>query len=366
MYTLIIFIIVLGILVFVHELGHFVVARILGIGVDEFGFGFPPRLWSIKWKNTEYSINCIPLGGFVRLHGEQGEHHDSSSFSTKPARKRFAVLLAGVGMNIILAVVIFSIGLAFGLPSDVSEGLPYGAKIKNQGIQIVEVQQNSPAQLAGLQVGDILIKLDGKSIQTITDAQNAGASAGTNPVEVVFQRKQKEQSIMIKMEILPGTNREGLGVALVKTGLVSFSPPRAVWEGIKATGRSLVYIVIALKDFFVNIFVQHKVSADVAGPVGIAVLTGQVARLGLAYLAQFTALLSLNLALINLLPIPALDGGRILFLVVEKVRGKALSQRLEAKIHNTGFAILLALIVLVTFRDIFKLDFIKNIFQHIF
>ncbi|MFA6587718.1 MAG: RIP metalloprotease RseP [Patescibacteria group bacterium] len=366
MLTIVIFLLILGLLVFVHELGHFISARILGIGVEEFGFGFPPKIFSLKRKKTIYSINWIPLGGFVRLHGEDGKQKDPESFMVQKAWKRFIVLFSGVFMNIILAVVIFIIGFNIGLPSDLSGDLPAGAKVRNAQIQIVEVSENSAASSIGLNVGDILLKVNNTAINTIQNAQDLAKQAGENIVTVEYSRSGKIYSKPVKLQKIPGTDRAGLGVALAQTGLVSFSFARAVVQGILAAFRSLWMIILAFAQIISDLFTYHKVTADVAGPVGIAILTGQVVKLGFVYLIQFAALLSLNLAIINFLPIPALDGGRALFLLIEKFRGKPISQIIEAKIHNTGFAILLALIVLVTFRDVFKLNVIQQIWNKIF
>lgn len=366
MQTLLTFIIVLGVLVFVHELGHFVAARILGVGVKEFGFGFPPRLWSVRRNGTVYSINWIPLGGFVRLHGEDGEANDPQSFSTQRAWKRTIILVAGVLMNIVLAVVIFSAGFTFGFPTDITDGVPAHARAGEAHVQIIEVQKDSPASLAGLQIGDALLAVYGKPVATVGDAQAAARLAGEKIVEVRYKRGKVEYTTSATLKMLPSTQQPGLGVALAQVASVSYSPLRAVWEGLQATFRSLWYILQAFGQFLGNLFAHQTVGADVAGPVGIAVLTGQVAQLGFAYLLQFVALLSLNLAIINILPIPALDGGRLLFVIVEKLRGRPVTQQLEAKIHGTSFAILIGLIALVTLRDVIKLDAVRNLWERLF
>jgi len=366
MITILIFLIILGLLIFVHELGHFIAARALGVKVDEFGFGFPPRVWSVKGKKTVYSINWIPLGGYVKLHGEDGQSRDKESFTSQQAWKRIIILVAGVSMNIILAAVIFSFGFVIGLPTDISGGVPTGAKVRNPQVQILEVSKNSAAAGANLQVGDVLVSINGIKINSIKTAQEITKNAGENIISLQYERSHKVISTDVKLQKLASSDQAGLGVGLAETGLVSFSLPRAIYQGSSATIRSLGMIVTAFGSIIGDLFSQQKVSVDVAGPVGIAILTGQVVKLGFAYLLQFAALLSLNLAIINVLPIPALDGGRLLFVIIEKVRGRPVSPTVEAKIHNTSFAILMGLIVLVTFRDIFKIDFVQNIWSKIF
>ncbi|MEK7631331.1 MAG: RIP metalloprotease RseP [Patescibacteria group bacterium] len=366
MTTLLTFLIVLGLLVFVHELGHFVAARILGVGVKEFGFGFPPRLWGIRRKETTYSINWIPLGGFVRLHGEDGEATDPQSFSMQKAWKRTIILVAGVLMNVVLAIAIFAVGFSLGFPTDITDGVPAGARARDPKVQIVEVQDGSAAVAAGLQVGDALVRVNGAEIVTVTDAQAAARAAGERAVTVVYTRGQEERTTSATLQKLETTGQPGLGVSLAQTAYVSYHPLRALWEGIAAGGRSLWYILQAFGQFLGNLIIHQSAGADVAGPVGIAVLTGQVAKLGFTYLLQFVALLSLNLAIINILPIPALDGGRLLFVIIEKLRGKPLTQKLESKIHGTSFAILIGLIALVTLRDVFKLDAVQHLWERLF
>lgn len=366
MQTLVTFIIVLGLLVFVHELGHFTMARVLGVKVKEFGFGFPPRLWGTNRGGTTYSINWIPLGGFVRLHGEDGEEHDAGSFVAQRAWKRFLILIAGVSMNVILAAAVFAVGFATGLPTDVSTGAPVGSTVRDVHVQIIDLAEGGAAATIGLQPGDSLVELNGQAVQSVEDAQRIAREAGATNVGITYRRSGTLLQSTVLLGTIPGTDRIGLGVSLVKVGTVSFPFFRAVWEGIAAAGSALWAILQAFGQLLSNLAQHGTVGADVAGPVGIAVLTGQVSRLGFSYLLQFTALLSLNLALINILPIPALDGGRVLFLAIEKLRGKPVSRAVEAKIHNTGFAILIALVTLVTFRDVIKLDAFQSLWNRFF
>jgi regulator of sigma E protease len=366
MQTLITFILVLGLLVFVHELGHFVMARIVGVKVKEFGFGFPPRLWGVRRGGTIYSINWIPLGGFVRLHGEDGEERDAGSFVAQRAWKRFLILIAGVSMNVVLAAAVFTVGFAMGLPTDMTTGTPTGGRVRDVQVQVIDVAKGSAAAAFGLQPGDGLLALNEQSIASVEDAQRIAREAGETNVAVSYRRSGEVVQGRVTLGKIPDTNLTGLGVSLVKVGTVSYPLYRAVWEGILAAGGALWAIVQAFGQLIGNLAQTGSVGGDVAGPVGIAVLTGQVSRLGFAYLLQFVALLSLNLAIINILPIPALDGGRVLFLAIEKLRGKPLSHTVEAKIHSTGFAILIALVTLITFRDVIKLAAFQTLWNRIF
>ncbi len=360
------FIIILSLLVFVHELGHFSVARMLGVKVKEFGFGFPPRLWGVRRKDTVYSVNWIPIGGFVRLHGEDGEERDPGSFVAAAHWRRLTILVAGVAMNVFLAFAIFSYSFAAGIPTDVSEGVPAGASVQGVQLQVLSVAAGSAAAEAGLQSGDAILTIDGETTTTPEDVQ--GHTIGVGSVEVLVQYKRGDTVTEKRVQLanIPGTESTGLGVSLAEVGTVSFGLGRAIVEGARATYDSLVAICVAFGDLIRTLVTRGEVSSDVAGPVGIAVLTGQVAQLGFSYILQFTALLSLNLALINILPIPALDGGRVLFLLVEWVRGKPLQASTEARIHSTGFAILIGLIALITVRDVIRLEAVQALWQKIF
>lgn len=351
--TLLLFIIVLSLLVFVHELGHFVVAKRMGMQVEEFGFGFPPRLWGVKRGETIYSINWIPLGGFVKIKGESGEHsRDSDSFASKPAWKRFVVLIAGVAMNLVLAALLFSIGYMVGLPSIIDNTLPGSARIESQEITVMQVVDGSPAAEAGIIAGDVIESLDGQVVMSDIEARDYFAAHAADGVAVLVHRSDESYATFaLKSEYLESVDTTGVGVAFISTGLVSYPFFQAIGQGIYTTYQFTIEILKAFGGLIADLVVRQEVAVDLSGPVGIAVMTGQVAAMGLIYLLQFTAVLSINLAIINVLPFPALDGGRILFLLIEKLRGRAVNQKVEIAVHNLGFMLLMVLVVLVTYKD---------------
>ncbi len=362
--TIIVFVVILGILIFVHELGHFIAAKKMGVRVEEFGFGFPPRIFGIKRGETEYTINWIPIGGFVKMTGqsdfEVNDHGkakaDPRSFVSKKPWRRVIILCAGVGMNFLLAAVLLSIGFMVGLPSAVGDNLPAGARVSDQRIQILAATSGSPAEAAEFRSGDTILSLDEVAPESVVAVQEYVQQSIDRPVTVKIERGTE----IIDKEVTPrGDAPEGegpLGITLAETARVSFPWYQAIWQGIKATGDLTVQIVVAFGKLIGSLFTTGQVSGDVAGPIGIAVLTGQVTKLGFVYVLQFTALLSINLAIINILPFPALDGGHLLFLLIEKIRGgKTMKQaKVENIIHLVGFAFLLLLIALVTYRDLGK------------
>jgi len=355
MSTLLIFIGVLAVLVLAHEFGHFSLARKFGVKVNEFGVGFPPRLFGWRRGETLYTINLIPLGGFVKIKGESGEFaEDQDSFAHKPVWQRSLILVGGVSMNFILATVLLSVGLMFGLPQ-VTENLPANAKVKDHKVQIMSVLTNSPAAEASLQLGDEIYQINNESITNVSQVQEIiGASQGEE-ITINTRRGQEERDVVVSPIILNETNGYGIGVALVSTGIVSYPWYSAFYRGAVDTGLMTKEIVVAFYQLLNNLITKQSLGMDISGPVGIAVITGQVAKLGFVYLLQFAALLSINLAVINVLPFPALDGGRLVFVLAEKLRrGKSISRKLEAIVHNIGFLFLIGLVIAVTYRDIVR------------
>jgi len=371
MITAIIFILILGLLIFVHELGHFLTARRNGIKADEFGFGFPPRIlgfvkheitgkYKIVWggkevqsKNTIYSLNWIPLGGFVKIKGEEGEaKNDSDSFAEKKAWVRSKVLVAGVLMNFILAWVLISLAFMIGAPEATDPGELAG---KDAKIQIAATVPDSPAEAVGLSTGDEILKDQGEiSIQGIKSVQDYINSKKGQELTLNIKRGKD----ILNIKVTPRENfpkdQGPLGISLVQTKIVKYPWYQAIIKALDMVFSLIIAMFSALGLILKSLFVGQSAGIDVAGPVGIAVLTKQAATLGFVYILQFAALLSINLGIINILPIPALDGGRVLFILIEKIKGSPVSQKVEQIFHTIGFTVLIMLMVLVTLRDVLK------------
>ncbi len=352
--TIIVFVAILALLVLAHELGHFVSAKILGVKVEEFGFGFPPRLLStLRKSGTRYSLNWLPLGGFVKLKGESGENRDPDSFAAKKPWQRSIILLAGVVMNVVLCFILLSIGFVSGLPTIVDETNIKDAR--DVKIQIFSVLPNSPAHEAGIKPGDVVVTINDYDFMSLQVMQDFIAGHKDIPMEVKLSRGNETVKVTVTPKILEQSgNSAVMGVSLVETGIISYPWYQSLWMGVKSTGILLYEIVNGFVMIIRNLIVTHQAGVEVVGPVGIAVLTGQVVDLGWIYVLQFAALLSVNLAIINILPFPALDGGRLLFVIIEKIRRKPNNEKIEAMVHQIGFVFLILLIVLITYQDLLK------------
>lgn len=375
MLTILIFVLVLGLLIFVHELGHFLTARRNGVKAEEFGFGFPPRIFgfvfddftkkfrlvkgneTVESPHTVYSLNWIPLGGFVRIKGEDRESataNDPDSFVNKSAWVRFKILVAGVLMNFFLAWVLFSVVLMLGFPEQIDPA--NRAQYSETRVQILQVQSGTPAEAIGLLAGDVLKRLDTtpvKNLEVVTDY-----IAAHKGQEIAVTVERGGQTLVLK-----GTPRmtapagEGaLGISFSETAIVQYSFFEAITKGLVQVYAKTMEILGVLGTMITNLFTGTKTTMDIAGPVGIVYLTKQMTDLGLVYLLYFAAMLSINLGLINVLPIPALDGGRILFILIEKLKGSPVSQNVEGYVHQIGFIALLVLMAWVTFYDVLRLN----------
>lgn len=357
MLTIIIFILILGLLIFVHEFGHFLVAKKNGVKVEEFGFGFPPRIFGIKYGETIYSLNWIPLGGFVKIFGEEGEAKENPhSFASKKIWQRTIILLAGVAMNVVLAIIVISLGYGLGLPTAIDD-LQIVSRAK---VQITEAAPKSPAQLAGIKVGDTIVKIVGQgelnNVSQVAQVQNFINENKGKEITLNLQRGRDVREVKIVPRVNPPPGEGALGVGLARVTTTRYPWYQAIYEAAKTTFILIWTIILALGYLFWQLVSQGRApGAEVAGPVGIFSLTGQAAQLGFVYLLQLTALLSINLAIINALPLPALDGGRLLFLLIEKIKGSPVSQKIERAVHSAGFVFLIILMVLITARDVIKL-----------
>ncbi len=357
MFTVIVFILILGLLVFVHELGHFLAAKKLGVKVEEFGFGFPPRLFGVKKGETIYSLNLIPLGGFVKIFGEDGEEKNSQhSFAAKKVWQRACVLLAGVAMNIVLAIMLLSLGYMIGLPWAIDDNQAAG----DVKVQITQVAAGSPAAKAGMKVGDIILGVSNqggelRGAEKVIDVQNFIDKNKGQELLVWLKRGQAEFQVSLVPRVSPPQNEGAMGVGLARVSKISFPWYRAIYEGAKETFVLIWLIISSLGYLIWQFFSTGRSAGEVMGPVGIFSITGQAAQMGFIYLLQLTALLSVNLAIVNALPFPALDGGRLLFLIIEKIKGSPVSQTVEKAIHTAGFAFLILLMIVITVKDVARL-----------
>ncbi len=344
------FFIALAALILSHEFGHFIVAKKSGIRVDEFGFGFPPRLFSFKKGETVYSFNLFPIGGFVKIHGEEGvEGGDPRSFASKPVMVRAAVLTAGVVFNMVVAWFLISAGFMAGMPTSVASAPP-GAKIENAGITVIQVQKGTPAEKAGLRAGDKLV-----GFNSVEGVQKFVSFNKGKKIEIKYERGGKVFSAEATPDIKPKDGNGSLGIAMDEIGVVKLPVYAALWEGAKMTYNLTIVIAVSLFHFVVNAFRGVANFDQVLGPVGIVGATGAAARMGIGYLLSFVAMLSINLAIINILPFPALDGGRLLFLAIEKAKGSPVNPKISGIVHAAGMIFLLLLMLAITYKDIMRL-----------
>jgi regulator of sigma E protease len=356
--TIVTFVIVLGVLVLVHEFGHFITAKRAGMKVEEFGFGFPPRLLSFKKGGTRYSLNLIPFGGFVKILGEGGEDkEDPKSFAGRGVGIRALVVAAGILMNYLLAIVLLTIVNIAGVRTalDPSEPAPAHAMVGESVVTVAVVEADSPAASADLHPGDTLLSVDGQAVSTVDQAVSRITRKSGSSASVVIRRGTVEQTLSVTPRIDPPEGQGPVGVQLIATNLVKYVWYYAPYEAVKETVFLTGQIFSSFGHMISSLVRTGSAGTDVAGPVGIAVLTGQVRQLGFVALMQFVALLSINLAIINVIPFPALDGGRLLFLAIEKIRRKTVSKKIENALHTIGFGLLITLILVITIRDVIRL-----------
>lgn len=352
------FIIILAVLILSHEFGHFIVAKKSGIRVDEFGFGFPPRIFKIQKGETTYSLNLIPFGGFVKIHGEDGsttlttggnDKDDARSFASKSISIRAAVIIAGVIFNLILAWVLISGGLMVGLPSSAS-GLPASSAISDVKIMIVQVVKDSPAEQAGLKAGDAVVEFS-----TIAELQKFIDENKGREIEIKYQRGQEFAYAKLTPRASPPDGEGATGIALDEVGMLRLPWHRALWEGLKMTCLLTAAVATGIFYFIADAFRGAVGFEEISGPVGIVGMASSASALGFIYLLSFAASLSVHLAVLNIIPFPALDGGRLLFLLIEKIKGSPVNPRVGGMVHGIGMALLLLLMVIITYKDILKL-----------
>ena len=343
MLTILAFLLVFGLIIIIHELGHFITAKLAGVKVMEFGFGFPPRLFGIRRGETTYTVNALPLGGFVKMMGEEDPSHPRS-LASKPIPVRALVISAGALMNAVLPIVLFTIVAM--VPDETVVG----------NVVITEVAESSPAFVAGVLPGDIIREVNGRRVENVRDLRyQIRLRLGANATMLVERGGE-----LLQVDVVPrwktpeGQGATGIAVNLADPQFVSRSEP--IWSAVPQAARRTGETLVLMKNEITSWFVGDS-NPQFAGPIGIAQVTGEVARIGWLPLVEFAALLSLNLAILNTLPIPALDGGRLLFLAIEVVRrGKRIPPQKEALVHMAGFVILITLVVVISYFDILRIS----------
>lgn len=355
------FIIVLFVIVLVHEWGHYKTAKFFGVRVDEFGFGYPPKVATLfKRGETTFTLNALPFGGFVKIYGEDAVTGGDTkrALFNKPKWQQALVLSAGVIMNVVLAWVIF-FGL-FLFHSGTMSTFVESQYITNQSVVIADVTKDSVAEKAGLEHGDILKKVSfsntSKEIISSVDFVNQLKKSDGKPVTVVVERNHETVPLILTPIKNEGSPNYAIGVALSETGVYKLPFLKTLQYSFTTTASVLSSIVGGLFELVKGLFVHDTNSrVEISGPVGIVKTIGAASKYGIAYLLSLTALISLNLAVLNILPIPALDGGRLLFILIEEIKGSSINIKTATIIHTTSFFILVGLMLLVTFFDVLKL-----------
>lgn len=363
--SIFVFIAILVVLILAHEFGHFIVAKRAGVRVDEFGIGFPPRLYGRKVGETEYTVNAIPFGGFVKIFGEDPASVPADaalaarSLTAKPRLVQAAVIAAGVAFNIILAWLLLSLGFGIGMPTS-AESIPAGARFKNPELTITGVLPDSPAAQAGLKPGDRIHSLSAGEERvenpSAEEVQRFVASHTENLVTVSFRRGDEVGDIAITPAQGVVADRPAVGIALDFIGTATLPPHRALWEGAQATADLTALTAGGIAQFFKTLFMGAASFNEVLGPVGIVKtgIVGSAIEFGFVHVLMLTAIISINLAIINLIPFPALDGGRLLFLMIEGIKRSPINPKIATAVNGAGFVLLLVLMVLITYHDIIR------------
>lgn len=357
----------LAVLVLVHEWGHYIVAKKSDIRVDEFGIGFPPRAKKIfKKGDTWFTLNWLPFGGFVKIYGENSmdveidDPDKNRSFIAKSKWTQAAVLFAGPFMNLAFAFLVLWIAFFVGVPMVYDAELD--ANFKETSIVVTEVFEGSPAENVGLEAGDSILEIGICCDETFVVEKPEDVSdfvSVSNDDELQLKVLRGEEvlniSVMPEMNVVEDVETALIGFSMERIGVAKFGIFESFWRGLQRTGQMIDDVVSFLVDLVRGAFTGEADLSGVTGPVGIAGVVGDALEIGFSFLLIITALISINLAIINLLPFPALDGGRLLFILIEVVTGRPIKPKLVSVINTVGFLILISLMVLVTYKDIVNL-----------
>jgi regulator of sigma E protease len=342
-WSILVFLVVLSLLVIVHEFGHFWVAKKNGIWVEEFGIGIPPRIWGKKIGDTIYSINALPFGGFVRLHGEMTEEgviKPNKAFINKSLWAKTAVIIAGVVMNFLLAVFAFSIVYS-----------KYGIPVETNEVKVLDISPDSPALEAKILVGDIIKKVDGEEVTKVSNFVEKIESKKGKKVKLELQ----DRVVIITPRANPPEEQGPLGITISSSDVYYPEWYKRPFYGMYYGFLESFEWTKRVLDGFVKIFVdlsRGESPNDISGPVGVYAVVSETSKQGIWQLINLIGIISVNLAVLNILPFPALDGGRLLFIFIEAIFGKKVAPKVEGAIHSIGMVILLTLILAITIKDV--------------
>ncbi len=341
--TIVVFLALLILLILTHELGHFAAAKMSKVKVEEFGLGLPPKIWGFKYGETIYSINAIPFGGFTRLLGEE-DPSTPGSLASKSIGTRIFVLSAGSLLNILLPIILFTI--SFMIPHDVTM----------EKVLIKEVAVGSPAQTAGIEAGDRILEINGHTIKNRGDlSYQIQLNLGNDTSMVIVKPDSSQKFVSVKPRWAPPQGQGATGVVLTSSDMTSAVESMPFWQALPSSVTHSWEILVLFKNEVTSWFVRSS-APQLAGPIAIAQLTGEVMKAGISPLLEFAALISINLGIFNLLPIPGLDGGRLMFVLLEWARrGKRISPQKEGLVHMIGFMAMILLIVVISYFDVTRI-----------
>ncbi|MFC1629787.1 RIP metalloprotease [Patescibacteria group bacterium] len=344
----------LVVLLIIHELGHFVLAKKFGVKVEEFGLGYPPRLFGKKIGETLYSLNLLPFGAFVKIYGEEERSDDSRSFNTKPIWQRALIISGGVMSFWIASAIILSFVMMLGAPVAIDDEEIHN--LKDPKVQIISVSSDSPAGIAEIRAGDvikqIIINDQELTINKVKEVQEITDSHKGEEIILTIERGPEVFDVTLVPRISPPAGEGAMGIGLTRTATKFYPWYKAPVEGILETFNLTLAITKGLAGMAGSIISGKGMPSGVqiAGPIGIFGLFTQMAQLGFSYFLRFIAVISIYLAVFNILPIPALDGGKLLFLLIEKIKGSPVNEKLEQSIHLSFFVLLILLMVFVTIK----------------
>lgn len=363
--SVVLFIIILLVLVIVHEFGHFIVAKLTKMRVDEFAFGFPPKIFAKKYGETTYALNALPLGGYVSIWGENGSDEDKKAqgatnhpraFGNRPWWAQLLVLVAGVTMNMLLALFIF-ISISYGQVTVSADDPMFGSRVKDSSLLVSEVSKESPAFKAGIIPGSTILKVTNVGVMapltTATSLVAFIASHQNTPFTISYKTpdgEQKSTVVAAVYGIVP--DKKALGISIEEVGIIKTTFLEAIQMGYGKTITITSLTLSGLTGIIASLFQGDDVLSSLSGPVGIAKIVGKTSEYGTSAILTLIAVLSINLAIFNILPLPALDGGRIVVVIIETIFKRKIPYKYYAWVNIIGFMALMLLLIVVTINDI--------------